>query len=114
MTKKERLLLKYRKEHEILPKYVPCTLEEHAEYSKLYEEDNLPAEVRACHHDGLVTFEKIDGFDFTQEEINEVLLHKQLDTLTSINGSLNFIVGVIVFGIIVGIISLIVSCSMFG
>ena len=114
MTNKE-LLSYYRKEHNIKPKYVPCTLEEHMQYAALHEKGKvLPDGIRCSRKDdGSLVFEKADGFDISQEEINEILMHKQIELSESIDGSLRFFVILAVIGIIIGAISLISSCSAF-
>jgi hypothetical protein len=105
---------KKRKAHDIPVTYKPCTDEENEEFRKLKSSGKmLPENIKEVYHESdLMTFEKEEELNLTQEQINELLMHKQIELLENIKSHTGFFVGLAIFAIIISIISIIASCSM--
>ena len=95
---------KKRAEHGIPLNYLPCTEEENEKFRKLKSEGKeLPEGVKAFYReDAPVTFKKAEKIDLTQEQINELLMHKQIELLETIKTHTTFFYVLALIGIVLG------------
>ena len=114
MTRKEKILYKERVKHGLAEMIVPCNEEENKIYNEMQmKNQKLPDHIVFSAE--YSTFYKKEKLDFTQEEIKEILMHKQLELLTEIKSHTKFlycltIIGIL-FGVLGGIIALIAGLA---
>jgi allophanate hydrolase subunit 1 len=107
---------KKRKAHDIPVTYKPCTDEENEEFRKLKSSGKmLPENIKEVYHESdLMTFEKEEELNLTQEQINELLMHKQIELLETIKTHTTFFYVLAIIGIVLGVIGAIASCAILG